>query len=77
MPIQPDWVAVLLPNSHANQVEPEQCVALCCSLLQCVQCVAVCFYLEYDWRNAVCYCRRALAGILYCVAVCCSVVFGM
>ena len=42
-----------------------QCVAVCCSVLQCLQCVAVCY--------GVSLCVAVRCSVLLCVAVCCSV----
>jgi len=60
-------VALLTPASNGKMVRLLQCVAVCCSVLQCV--VAVfCNMLQYV---AVC-CYH----ILQCVAVCCRVFYA-
>ena len=56
-----------------------QCVAVCCSVLQCVavllQCVAVCYSVLQcvAVRCSVLQCVAVCYSVLQCVAVCCSV----
>jgi len=58
------------------------CVAVCCSVLQCVaavccsalQCVAVCVHqLAFDISSISVSCVAVCCSVLQCVAVCCSV----
>ena len=44
-----------------------QCVAVCCSVLQCVAKVMTCMEFFHVYIRAVC------CSVLQCVAVCCSV----
>ena len=51
-----------------------QCVAVCCSVLQCMlQCVAVCCVLIHIQRRGLIQCVAVCCSVLQCVAVCCSV----
>jgi len=46
------------------------CVAVCCSVLQCVAavCCNVCAYVLVSWNPSLSVC----GGVVQCVAVCCS-----
>jgi len=67
-PLDCDGGQDTLPNIHTRQPKALQCVAACCTLLQCVA-VCACDGSQDALPNI--YTRQPKA--LQCVAVCCSV----
>jgi len=64
-------------NVVSNRDSVLQCVAVCCSVLQCVACVAVCCS---KWRaqqfvvvQMSCQIAILCCSVLECFVVCCSV----
>jgi len=55
-----------------------KCVAVCCSVLQCVAVVAVCdLNIVVSLDSRVLQCIAVCCSVLQCIAVCCSVLHGV
>ena len=67
-------MVMILVSSFAQQ--QMQCVAVCCSVLQCAQLISVCLAVCRQFIAVCCsvlQCVAMCCSVLQCVAVCCSV----